>query len=220
MMFGPPDKASQHSDTSTKWKIKRFSNDELRQKFVDATVPQAQFLGLTIPDPGMKQNASGHWEYSAIDWDEFKQVLAGNGPCNRDRLAARRKAHDEGAWVREAALAYAEKRRQRAGRASRRIGRQPMATPNTPLWEVFIRSRNGLAHKHVGSLHASDATLALQAARDIYTRRGEGLSIWVVPSNAITASDPSEKGMMFEPAESKIYRHPTFYDVPDEVGHM
>src|ERR1700688_547040 len=95
-----------------------------------------------------------------------------------------------------------------------------MATPNTLLWEVFIRSRNGLAHKHVGSLHAADATLALQAARDIYTRRGEGLSIWVVPSSAITASDPSEKGMMFEPAESKLYRHPTFYDVPDEVGHM
>jgi ring-1,2-phenylacetyl-CoA epoxidase subunit PaaB len=95
-----------------------------------------------------------------------------------------------------------------------------MATPNIPLWEVFIRSRNGLAHKHVGSLHATDATLALQAARDIYTRRGEGLSIWVVPSNAITASDPAEKGMMFEPAESKIYRHPTFYDVPEEVGHM
>src|SRR5687767_12699663 len=106
------------------------------------------------------------------------------------------------------------------GAASRRVGRSEMATPNTPLWEVFIRSRNGLAHKHVGSLHATDATLALQAARDIYTRRGEGLSIWVVPSNAITASDPSEKGMMFEPAESKIYRHPTFYDVPDEVGHM
>ena len=95
-----------------------------------------------------------------------------------------------------------------------------MATPNTPLWEVFIRSRNGLAHKHVGSLHASDTTLALQAARDIYTRRGEGLSIWVVPSSAITASDPAEKGMMFEPAESKIYRHPTFYEVPEEVGHM
>ena len=113
MMFGPPDKASQHSDTSTRWKIKRFSNDELRQKFVDATVPQAQFLGLTIPDPGMKQNAAGNWEYSAIDWDEFNAVLAGNGPCNRERLAARRKAHDEGAWVREAAQAYAEKRKQR-----------------------------------------------------------------------------------------------------------
>jgi ring-1,2-phenylacetyl-CoA epoxidase subunit PaaA len=114
MMFGPPDQVSQHSDTSTKWKIKRFSNDELRQKFVDATVPQAQYLGLTIPDSGMKQNEAGNWEYSAIDWEEFKQVLAGNGPCNRDRLAARRKAHEDGAWVREAAMAYAEKRRQRA----------------------------------------------------------------------------------------------------------
>src|ERR1700748_2274288 len=113
MMFGPPDKASQHSDNSTKWKIKRFSNDELRQKFVDATVPQAQFLGLTIPDPGMKQDEEGHWRYSAINWTEFNQVLAGNGPCNRDRLAARRKAHDDGAWVREAAAAYAEKRRAR-----------------------------------------------------------------------------------------------------------
>src|SRR5260370_11739885 len=95
-----------------------------------------------------------------------------------------------------------------------------MATPNIPLWEVFIRSRNGLAHKHVGSLHATDATLALQAARDIYTRRGGGLSIWVVPSNAITASDPSEKGMMFEPADSKIYRHPTLYHVPHELGPL
>jgi ring-1,2-phenylacetyl-CoA epoxidase subunit PaaA len=113
MMFGPPDKVSQHSDTSTKWKIKRFSNDELRQKFVDATVPQAQFLGLAIPDPGMKQDEAGHWVYSPIDWEEFNLVLAGNGPCNRERLAARRKAHDEGAWVREAALAFAEKRKAR-----------------------------------------------------------------------------------------------------------
>jgi ring-1,2-phenylacetyl-CoA epoxidase subunit PaaA len=113
MMFGPPDATSQHSDTSTKWKIKRFSNDELRQKFVDATVPQAQYLGLTIPDPGMIQDADGHWRYSEIDWTEFKQVLAGNGPCNRDRMAARRKAHEEGAWVRDAAAAYAAKRAQR-----------------------------------------------------------------------------------------------------------
>lgn len=113
MMFGPPDATSQHSDTSTKWKIKRFSNDELRQKFVDATVPQAQYLGLSIPDPGMILDADGHWRYSEIDWTEFKQVLAGNGPCNRDRLAARRKAHDEGAWVREAVAAYAVKRQHR-----------------------------------------------------------------------------------------------------------
>src|SRR5207249_5230883 len=113
MMFGPSDADSKHTAQSMKWKIKRFSNDELRQKFVDATVPQAQFLGLMIPDPGMKQNENGNWEYSAIDWQEFNQVLAGNGPCNRDRLASRRKAHDEGAWVREAALAFAEKRKAR-----------------------------------------------------------------------------------------------------------
>ncbi|HUC68371.1 MAG TPA: 1,2-phenylacetyl-CoA epoxidase subunit PaaB [Stellaceae bacterium] len=89
-----------------------------------------------------------------------------------------------------------------------------------PLWEVFIRARNGLAHKHVGSVHAADAAMALQAARDVYTRRGEGLSIWVVPSTAITASDPAEKDMMFEPTASKIYRHPTFYKVPEDVGSM
>jgi len=114
MMFGPPDQLSQHSDQSTQWKIKRFSNDDLRQKFVDATVPQAHYLGLTIPDTDLKWNeATKHWEYGAIDWDEFKQVLSGNGPCNRDRMAARRKAHDEGAWVREAAAAYAAKQQAR-----------------------------------------------------------------------------------------------------------
>jgi ring-1,2-phenylacetyl-CoA epoxidase subunit PaaB len=95
-----------------------------------------------------------------------------------------------------------------------------MSKKHLPLWEVFIRSRSGLAHKHCGSVHAADAEMALQAARDVYTRRGEGNSIWVVPSNAIVASDPSDKDELFEPAMSKIYRHPTFYEVPDEVGHM
>lgn len=90
----------------------------------------------------------------------------------------------------------------------------------TPIWEVFIRSRNGLAHKHVGSVHAEDATMALQAARDVYTRRGEGLSLWVVPSNAIIASDPDDREELFEPTASKIYRHPTFYEVPEDVGNM
>jgi ring-1,2-phenylacetyl-CoA epoxidase subunit PaaA len=112
MMFGPPDGESQHSDQSTRWRIKRFSNDELRQKFVDATVPQAHFLGLAPPDPDLAfDETSGHWRFGAIDWEEFRQILAGNGPCNRDRLAARRKAHDDGAWVREAAAAFAAKRR-------------------------------------------------------------------------------------------------------------
>ncbi|MDR9484263.1 MAG: 1,2-phenylacetyl-CoA epoxidase subunit PaaB [Sediminimonas sp.] len=90
----------------------------------------------------------------------------------------------------------------------------------TPLWEVFIRPRNGLAHKHVGSLHAADEVMALQAARDVYTRRGEGNSVWVVPSTAITASDPDQAGENFEPTGEKIYRHPTFYEIPEEVGNM
>ncbi len=93
-------------------------------------------------------------------------------------------------------------------------------TATTPLWEVFIRTRNGLAHKHAGSIHAADAELALQSARDVYTRRGEGNSIWVVPSSSIIASDPQEQEEFFDPADDKIYRHPTFYDIPDEVGHM
>jgi ring-1,2-phenylacetyl-CoA epoxidase subunit PaaA len=115
MMFGPPDAVSLHSDSSTLWKIKRFSNDELRQKFVDATVPQARILGLSLPDPELRlDEETGHWRYGEIDWNEFKQVIAGNGPCNRERLAARRKAHDEGEWVREAALAYAQKQRGKA----------------------------------------------------------------------------------------------------------
>ena len=89
-----------------------------------------------------------------------------------------------------------------------------------PLWEVFIRPRGGLSHKHAGSLHAADARLALQAARDVYTRRGEGNSIWVVPSAAITASDPDAAEETFDPAADKVYRHPSFYDIPDDVGHM
>ena len=110
MMFGPPDGASLHSDTSMQWKIKRFSNDGLRQKFVDATVPQAHFLGLELPDPDLRFNAeTGHWDYGDIDWDEFKRVVAGDGPCNRERLEARQLAHADGAWVRNAAMAFAEK---------------------------------------------------------------------------------------------------------------
>jgi ring-1,2-phenylacetyl-CoA epoxidase subunit PaaB len=89
-----------------------------------------------------------------------------------------------------------------------------------PLWEVFIRSKQGLDHKHVGSLHATDAQMAIENARDVYTRRQEGISIWVVESKHITASNPDEAGELYEPAVDKVYRHPTFYDLPDEVKHM
>jgi ring-1,2-phenylacetyl-CoA epoxidase subunit PaaA len=119
MMFGPSDKESLHSADSTKWKIKRFSNDDLRQKFVDATVPQGQFLGLTFPDKDLRFNESTkHWDHGEIDWSEFKRVLAGDGPMNKERMAHRQAVEADGAWVREAALAHAAKRRARVAAAA------------------------------------------------------------------------------------------------------
>ncbi|TVR86241.1 MAG: 1,2-phenylacetyl-CoA epoxidase subunit A [Saprospirales bacterium] len=114
MMFGPPDHESKHSAQSMAWKIKRKSNDELRQAFVDATVPQANLIDLKIPDPELKWNEErGHYDFGEIDWEEFWNVIKGNGPCNKERLEARRKAHSEGAWVREAAAAFAKKQASR-----------------------------------------------------------------------------------------------------------
>ena len=95
-----------------------------------------------------------------------------------------------------------------------------MSNKDWPLWEVFIRSKSGLAHKHIGSLHATDAKMAIENARDVYTRRMEGTSVWVVKSADVVASSPDDKGFLFDPANDKVYRHPTFYDIPPEVGHM
>ena len=115
MMFGPRDAESGNTELSMKWRIKRFTNDELRQKFVDMMVPQAQHLGLTIPDPLLKWNEEKKgYDFGDVDWNEFWKVVKGQGPCNKQRLEARNKAHDQGAWVREAAAAYAEKRAKRA----------------------------------------------------------------------------------------------------------
>lgn len=114
MMFGPSDAHSPNSAQSMAWKIKRHSNDELRQRFIDQTIPQLQILGCTVPDPDLRYNEeTGHWEFGEIDWSEFYEVLKGNGPCNKERVAQRKKALDEGAWVREAAVAYAKKKQQR-----------------------------------------------------------------------------------------------------------
>ena len=119
MMFGPHDADSPHSGESMKWGIKRISNDELRQKFVDATVPQAEVLGVTLPDPQLAWNEErGHYDFGPIDWSEFWNVVNGHGPCAKDRMAARIKAWEDGAWVREAALAYAEKQASREQRAA------------------------------------------------------------------------------------------------------
>jgi len=113
MMFGPSDKDSKHSEQSMKWKIKRFTNDELRQKFIDATVPQAEHLGLTIPDPELRWNEeTGQYDHGEINWQEFIDVIKGNGPCNKERLQARINAHEEGEWVREAAEVYQQKQNQ------------------------------------------------------------------------------------------------------------
>ncbi|MGH9413598.1 MAG: Phenylacetic acid catabolic protein, partial [Terriglobales bacterium] len=110
MMFGPPDEQSAHSAQSMAWKIKLISNDGLRQKFVDQTVPQADFLGLRVPDDQLRWNPErGHYDIGPIAWEEFNQVIRGHGPCNRDRLETRQRAHDEGAWVREALDAHAAK---------------------------------------------------------------------------------------------------------------
>ena len=115
MMFGPNDADSKHTAQSMAWGIKRFTNDELRQRFVDMTVPQAELLGLTLPDPDLKWNEErGHYDFGEIDWSEFWNVVRGNGPCNRDRVRARREAWENGAWVREAASAHAAKRAARA----------------------------------------------------------------------------------------------------------
>jgi ring-1,2-phenylacetyl-CoA epoxidase subunit PaaA len=114
MMFGPNDDASPNSAQSMQWKIKRYSNDDLRQKFVDVIKEQADVLGLTVPDPNLKWNeARGHYDFSEIDWTEFYDILKGNGPCNKERLAARNKAWEEGAWVRQAAVAFSEKQKNR-----------------------------------------------------------------------------------------------------------
>jgi ring-1,2-phenylacetyl-CoA epoxidase subunit PaaA len=110
MMFGPPDDESPNTARSMAWKIKRHTNDELRQRFVDMSVPQAEALGVTLPDPELAWNAErGHYDFGPIDWDEFKRVLQGDGPCNAERVARRRRAHEDGAWVREAAAAHAAK---------------------------------------------------------------------------------------------------------------
>jgi ring-1,2-phenylacetyl-CoA epoxidase subunit PaaB len=95
-----------------------------------------------------------------------------------------------------------------------------MSGQDFPLWEVFVRAKNGLSHRHVGSVHAADARMAIEAARDAYTRRMEGVSLWVVPSAQITASDPGEASALFEPAQDKAYRHPTFYKIPDHIKHI
>jgi ring-1,2-phenylacetyl-CoA epoxidase subunit PaaA len=131
MMFGPPDAESPNTAQSMRWRIKRHTNDELRQRFVDMTVPQADALGVTLPDPALRWNAErGHYAFGAVDWDEFRQVISGHGPCNAQRIAHRRAAHEDGAWVREAATAYAARKAREAREAREAAAASPPPRAN------------------------------------------------------------------------------------------
>ena len=220
MMFGPPDDQSPNSAQSTAWKIKRFSNDELRQRFIGMLVPQAEILGVTLPDPELRWNdETEQCDMSEIDWTEFFEVLAGRGPMNGERLRARREAHENGAWVREAAAEYARKTAQANGRPpDGHTGRFPRRDV-APVGGVRPRKPRA-PHVHAGSLHAPDAEMAVRNARDLYTRRGEGTSIWVVPAEAITTSDPDAKGAFFESPAGKNYRHAVYYTASEGVPHL
>ena len=205
MMFGPPDATSPNTEQSMAWGIKRHTNDELRQRFVDMSVPQAEKLGVTLPDPDLRWNEErGHYDFGQVDWDEFDAVIEGNGPCNAQRIAHRKAAHDDGAWVREAAAAHAAE------------GSKPMTSPRSdwPLYEVFLRGKRGLNHVHVGSLHAADPTMALHHARDLYTRRNEGVSIWVVAGHRHHRVQPGREGPVLRAVRRQglpapdLLRHP------------
>ena len=219
MMFGPSDAESKHSAQSMRWKIKRFSNDELRQKFIDTTVPQADFLGLKVPDPDLRwDDNAAHYRFGAIDWSEFEQVLQGHGPCNPS------------AW-RPAAGA---RRRPLVTRSGRRLGREGGKPPRyrrlTQFGGFLVNAKQdwrctrfytgeiGTRHKHVRE-SACDrrAHGARTRARSLHAQASKGVSIWAVRSRDIVASEPGRCRRVLRPARDKIYRHPTFYEIPDEV---
>ena len=192
MMFGPTDDNSPNTAQSMRWRIKRDTNDELRQKFVDITVPQADAIGLTVPDPDLKWNeAKGGYDFGEVDWEEFYAVVKGEGPVAKERMKARATPGTDapGCAKRRACMPRSARRRSR-----RRSEAMSDASKEWPLWEVFVRGKGGLSHRHVGSVHAADAEMALRHARDTYTRRMEGVSLWVVPSAQIIASDPGDDG--------------------------
>ena len=214
MMFGPPDENSPNTAQSMRWRIKRDTNDELRQRFVDITVPQADAIGLKVPDADLTlERGEGRLR---LRRGRLGRVLR-RGP----RRGPHRQGADEGPPRRLGERRLGARGRLRPCRQARRPGQgRLMERREFPLWEVFVRAKNGLNHKHVGSVHAADDRMAIEAARDTYTRRMEGVSLWVVPSASIVASDPGQAETLFAPAEDKVYRHPTFYVVPDNVKHL
>ena len=226
MMFGPPDTGEAaapggHTEQSMAWGIKRFSNDDLRQKFVDMMVLAGRQARphAARPRPALERGARA----LGLRPDRLGRVLAGAAR----RRAVQRRAHRASSRRPRGGCLGARGGERVCGEAGRSHGRPGLGrvsdTPTErswPLWEVFVRAKRGLSHTHVGSLHAPDATMALRNARDVYTRRQEGVSIWVVEASSITASSPDEKDSFFDPAADKVYRHPTFYDVPEDVEYL
>ena len=204
MMFGPNDATSKHTAQSMRWKIKRFTQrraaaEVRRHHRAAGGVPRparagsGAALGRGDPALPLRRRSTG---------TSSSTCCKGNGPCNRERLEARRRAHEEGRWVREAALAHAEKQRAARNAGGVRTNDEQQRK-QWPLYEVFIRARSGLEHKHVGSIHAVDARMAIEHARDVYTRRQEGVSIWVVRSSDIIASDPARCGRAVRAGEGQ-----------------
>ena len=220
MMFGPPDDESPNTAQSMAWRIKRFTNDELRQKFVDMTVPQAEVLGLTLPDPDLRLERGAR--PLRLRRDRLGGVLRGaqgQRPVQRGSgWSTGARAHEDGAWVREAATAYADKQR-RAARGGVAVTGMTERRRLAAVGGLRPRPPRPLAHPRRQPARARRRDGAAQRARRLHPPQ-EGVSIWVVPAAAITASSPDEKDAFFDPAADKVYRHPTFYDIPDEVQHL
>ena len=205
-MFGPPDEQSPNSQASMAWRIKRFSNDDLRQKFIDMCVPQAEALGLDLPDPDLRWNEErGHYDFGEIDWDEFFAVVKGNGPCNRERLAHRRAAQEEGRVGPRGSPRLCEQARGGPCLSSGRCSSGRGAACRTSTSARCMPLTRGWPC----ATHATSTPAARRASRS-----------GSCPPIEITASSPDEKDAFFDPAADKPYRHPTFYDVPDEVEHL
>ena len=215
MMFGPHDSESAHSARSMRWKIKRQSNDDLRQKFIDQIAPQIEFLGLEHPDPQCIWNEEVHTTIPARS--------TGTSSTASSTATVTATASVSSITSPSTARAPGCARRCRPTNGKRADAAQGEALPSCPIRSTgtlrgLLRSRRGLDHKHVGSLHAEDAEQALEYARDVYTRRGEGVSIWVALARHLRLAG-RRLGRFFDPSNDKPYRLATYYRLPDEVDN-
>ena len=234
MMFGPPDDDSPNSAQSMAWGIKRHSNDELRQRYVDMSVPQAEVLGVTLPDPrALLRRRDRHYRFGAIDWDEFKRVISGHGPANAERIARRRAARRQRLGDRRRDRLRGEARggggvsmTSEGGHGAVPTGPDVPVEPKPALAAATGRCTSASCAASAGSTTCTSARCTRRTTRWRSTpprpvhAAQRGRSIWVVKAADITASSPDEKDPMFAPSGDKVYRHPTFYEIPENVPHM